>query len=98
MALTLLRPQVRNPALSQINAPAKKSAHDDGQRNEGAARSEGHTPSSVVGPPQSPNDRWGWGDIHEHQFANLAYGGAIFPACWEKLIRGRAEPSACGAR
>jgi microsomal dipeptidase-like Zn-dependent dipeptidase len=37
------------------------------------------TNSTVVVPPQSPNDLWGWADIHEHQFANLAYGGAMFP-------------------
>ena len=33
----------------------------------------------VVVPSQENRETlWGWSDVHEHQFANLAYGGAMF--------------------
>lgn len=35
--------------------------------------------TNVVVPNQENRETlWGWSDVHEHQFANLAYGGTVF--------------------
>ncbi len=37
------------------------------------------TNSTVVVPKQPQGEPvWGWADVHEHQFSNLAFGGALF--------------------
>lgn len=48
--------------------------------------------SGVTVPSQENRETlWGWSDVHEHQFANLAYGGTVF---WGKPYDDRGINSA----